>query len=58
MMRCSICKKPFSPEICFNSWTLKHGNNAAPVNDGKCCDLCDELVVIPARARLLLEHVD
>jgi hypothetical protein len=36
---CSICGKPFA------EW----GNNAQPVNDGRCCDLCNITVVVPAR---------
>jgi hypothetical protein len=51
MLTCSICMREFSPAICFNDWTLQHGNNAAPVNTGKCCDICDETVVLPARIK-------
>lgn len=46
---CSICQRAFSPEICRNDWTLKHGNNAWPVNEGKCCDVCNDTVVVLAR---------
>jgi hypothetical protein len=35
----------------------QYGNNAHPVNDGKCCDECDWLVVIPARIRLVKERM-
>ena len=52
-MNCSICGKPFSLEICFNRWTLEHGNNAAPVNTGYCCDVCNDGVVLPARWQLM-----
>jgi hypothetical protein len=39
---CSICgKRYFGP-----------GNNAQPVNDGRCCDDCNETRVLPARAAL------
>jgi hypothetical protein len=38
---CSIC------ECEYDRW----GNNAEPVNDGRCCDFCNWAVVIPARAR-------
>lgn len=38
-MNCSICKDKIS------GW----GNNAAPVNDGTCCDKCNWTVVIPTR---------
>lgn len=30
------------------------GNNAEPVNDGRCCTDCDNGVVIPARIRIVL----
>jgi len=36
---CSICKTE-----CVG-W----GNNAWPVNDGRCCNECNDNVVIPAR---------
>lgn len=51
--KCSICARTFSPEICFNAWTLKHGNQAWPINSGKCCDICDRTIVLPARARMM-----
>lgn len=37
--KCSICGKKYDG----------YGNNARPVNDGKCCDYCNANVVIPAR---------
>ena len=36
---CSICGQPYTG----------HGNNAAPVNQGRCCDCCNATVVIPVR---------
>ena len=36
---CSICGKPYT------GW----GNNAYPVNNGRCCDHCNTTKVIPAR---------
>jgi hypothetical protein len=36
---CSICQKAYTG----------YGNNADPVNSGRCCDDCNALVVIPAR---------
>lgn len=39
MKTCSICQNGFS------EW----GNNAQPINDGRCCDKCNNTVVIPAR---------
>jgi hypothetical protein len=35
--------------ICHEELNAKHGNNAAPINDGRCCDRCNSEVVIPAR---------
>ena len=35
-MKCSICKKEFK----------EHGNNAQPINNGRCCDDCNILVII------------
>lgn len=40
---CSICQEDFT----------EFGNNAYPINDGRCCDDCNALVVIPARIRRL-----
>lgn len=36
---CSICGKEFEG----------YGNNASPVNNGECCNICNTLVVIPRR---------
>lgn len=36
---CSICKQPYD----------NFGNNAQPINDGRCCDICNDLYVIPVR---------
>jgi len=44
-MKCSIC----FVEITADPYGWKGGNNAEPVNDGKCCYLCNAKVVIPAR---------
>lgn len=46
---CSICKNPI--EMNESGWD--QGHNAQPVNDGRCCDVCNDTVVIPTRiARL------
>lgn len=39
---CSICGKSYEG----------YGNNAIPVNPGRCCDHCNLHVVIPARIKL------
>jgi len=42
---CSIC-----------GWAyVGHGNDAQPINDGRCCDQCYTRQVVPERARRILE---
>lgn len=36
---CSICGREY----------IGWGNNAQPVNDGRCCDSCNNTYVIPTR---------
>jgi len=42
---CSICKEIIQPDP--DGWN--GGHNAQPVNDGKCCYVCNERVVTPTR---------
>jgi hypothetical protein len=44
LLRCCICNKTIRP---YGQYT--GGNNAQPVADGRCCDLCNRQQVIPAR---------
>ena len=41
---CSICGKPY----------MGYGNNAAPINDGRCCDECNEKVIM---ARIFIDQL-
>lgn len=43
---CSICGKEYS------GW----GNNAEPINEGRCCDDCNASAVIPARLEMLFDN--
>ena len=48
--RCSICDghiEPLRNDVGEVVW--EGGNNAEPVNDGRCCNDCNMTVVIPAR---------
>ena len=45
-LRCSICGEPILPHP-LSGWA--GGNNAEPINGGRCCDACDSAYVIPAR---------
>ena len=51
-MLCSIC---FNEIPAVGTWTI--GNNAEPVNTGRCCADCDNNVVIPARITMLRSKV-
>ena len=39
MKECSICKSPY----------VGYGNNAEPINNGRCCNECNATKIIPAR---------
>lgn len=41
--KCCICNKNYS------NW----GNNALPIKDGRCCDECNNTIVIEARLKNL-----
>ena len=45
---CVICGETFS------EWP----NNAMPVKEGKCCEVCNEIKVIPARVRMIEEQIN
>ena len=40
--------------ICFRRYT-EFGHSAVPVESGRCCNVCNDLVVIPARLRAARE---
>lgn len=48
---CSICQMPIEEK---GGWA--HGNNAQPVNAGRCCDECNDMVVIPARINRMVRQ--
>lgn len=43
---CCICGKPYK----------RIGSNAFPIEMGRCCDECDNKIVIPTRKRLRKKH--
>jgi hypothetical protein len=45
-MKCCICHGTIEKNL-LTGWD--QGNNAQPVMNGRCCDLCDTTVVIPRR---------
>jgi len=52
-MKCCICggeiEKKVNPKNGEVYWDC--GNNAEPVKRGRCCDVCNMEVVIPARLK-------
>jgi hypothetical protein len=48
-MLCSIC---FNDIPAVGDWTS--GNNAEPINAGRCCKNCDDTVVFPARLNMMM----
>lgn len=42
--------QPFICSVCNEMITGQYGNNAWPLNDGRCCDDCNALVIV-ARLR-------
>ena len=60
MIKCSICednleeqKHPITGNVFFNK-----GHNANPVNDGRCCDRCNNTIVIPRRMEIMGMDID
>ena len=51
-MICSICKE----EIKTTWYGWSDGNNAEPINTGRCCDDCDQKYVYPARIKQYLDQ--
>jgi hypothetical protein len=48
-MKCVICDNKIDKKMHEGEQFWFGGNNAQPVADGRCCDLCDCMLVIPAR---------
>ena len=43
-MKCSICKGQIEKKA---HWS--EGHNAEPINNGRCCDECNDNIVTPTR---------
>jgi len=48
-MICRLCDKEIEPIVIDGDIAWSQGNNAQPVEDGRCCDACNWSKVIPAR---------
>lgn len=54
-MKCSICNSEIEKQLDENGKVFwDQGNNAEPINDGRCCDNCNMTVVLKARLQLRL----
>jgi len=45
MTKCVICKEVIQPN--WHGW--KGGHNAQPVAEGRCCEICNDVHVLPRR---------
>lgn len=54
-MKCCLCdgeiEKKFTPE---GKIYWDEGNNAQPLKEGRCCDLCNNTKVFPARLKQVI----
>ena len=58
-MECSICKGEIEKQLDQDGNVFwDQGNNAEPVNDGRCCGECNMTVVIPARIGLMIKPIN
>lgn len=46
--RCSICG---GPQEKWHPKSKGYGHNAEPINDGRCCNRCNNTIVIPRRMK-------
>jgi hypothetical protein len=44
---CSICQQDYDGM----------GNDAKPVNEGRCCDECNWRIITPIRLQIVIRHV-
>ena len=49
---CSICSDKIYPEPVSN-WDK--GHNAYPVNEGRCCSICNDTIVTPVRIMMFFK---
>jgi len=51
-MKCCLCNKEIEVEA-VSGWA--EGNNAMPLKDGRCCEMCNYHKVIPERIKRMNE---
>jgi hypothetical protein len=48
MLKCCLCGEKIEVQA-LTGWD--QGHNAEPLDEGRCCDVCNEVKVIPERLR-------
>ena len=60
MTKCSICEENLEeqkhPKTGDIFWIK--GHNAEPINDGRCCDICNDTIVIARRMKIMGMDID
>ena len=50
-LKCSICHEKIDEHVNPSTnkvyWT--EGHNAQPINNGRCCTICNDTIVVPVR---------
>lgn len=58
MTKCVICKNWITP----TEYGWSYGNNAAPIAEGRCCDDCNQIVILTRmtynRIRMVMNNDD
>jgi len=55
-MKCCWCHGEIEPIKKDGKVVWDQGHNAQPLMEGRCCDDCNTLVVVPTRVRRLLRE--
>lgn len=56
VLQCVICLKNIEHKMLDGKVFTTSGNNAAPIAEGRCCDFCDCVIVIPSRIGDLFDN--
>ena len=56
VLQCVICLKNIEHKMLDGKVYTTSGNNAAPIAEGRCCDFCDCVIVIPSRIGGLFDN--
>tara|TARA_R110000822_G_scaffold3972_22_gene17052 strand:- start:81 stop:290 length:210 start_codon:yes stop_codon:yes gene_type:complete len=56
-VKCVLCEGYIQPKKTEDGVVYwRDGNNAQPIMDGRCCDECNNTLVIPARMDAIFHH--